>query len=497
MAKPTKMMMPLPRTALARSCAGQHFGPWAIDPKWFANAMSAIKNGTLKPRADWDDDTGDDESMDADCGYTIVKRVAVICMDGNMTKKGSSFGGCSTIATRQALRAAAADYQVDAVLLKICSPGGSVSGTSDLADDVLAVRRGTMPGMLGEAGKPKPVDAFIEDMGCSAAYWVASQCETIMANKTAIVGSIGTYCILCDDTGAQEQVGITYRVVSTGAFKGLGADGKVSAELVSDVQREVNELNAPFLAAVAAGRGKKIPDVLAVADGRAWVGENAMQIGLIDEITTCDAAIGALSIRSSTMNAEAFRQFAAEHPEAVATYIEQGKKAAVTETLAAEKARGEAVRAACPGNDTLALDLILAGKDASDATIAVKAIADAEARATAAKADAATKLAEADKKNAEALAARDKEITRLTAELGSQAAVGTAGATRAAAEKAKAGDDAKPADELSPEALAEKKYDADPKLQDEFTQAALGDKAKAKRAYVKYAINAALGRTPR
>ena len=81
-----------------------------------------------------------------------------------------------------------------------------------------------------------------------------SQAEAVWANEIAMVGSIGTYCVLQDDTKMQDAIGIKLTVVSTGAYKGLGADGKVSDQLISDVQREVNDLNERFLVAVAAGR---------------------------------------------------------------------------------------------------------------------------------------------------------------------------------------------------------------------------------------------------
>ncbi len=84
----------------------------------------------------------------------IVNGVAVICIDGQMTKRGSSFGGCSTVRVRKALREAAMDVQARAVLIHICTPGGSVEGTSDLADDITAIRNGTLAGMGGREKVP-------------------------------------------------------------------------------------------------------------------------------------------------------------------------------------------------------------------------------------------------------------------------------------------------------------------------------------------------------
>ena len=271
----------LPAEIKSRSCASQHFGAWAIESKWFRTAMAAIANGTLKPMAE----TPTEEVP----LYVVRDGVAIIPMEGQMTRGGSSFGGCSTVATRAALRDAVADRAVGSIVLAINSPGGTVAGTSDLADEVKRAR------------KSKGVYAVVSDMCCSAAYWVASQCETIFANNTAVVGSVGTYSLLEDDTGSQEKLGIKYTVVSTGEYKGLGADGAVSDKLIADVKREVNELNVPFLAAVKAGRGSKIPDVAKVADGRAHVGAQAMALGLIDFVDSFEGSLTSIVKRTQNM----------------------------------------------------------------------------------------------------------------------------------------------------------------------------------------------------
>lgn len=414
--------IPIPRNA-SKKCAEQQLGAWSIEPKWFKAAADAIRSGMWKPKADYDDDG--DEGSD---GYRVERGVAIISIDGQMTKRGSSFGGCSTVRVRQLLRQAAADFTVRAIILHIYSPGGTVAGTSDLADDVVSVR-------TGKYGQAKPVDAYIADMGCSAAYWVASQCETIYANATAIVGSIGTYTVLTDDTGASEQMGYKFFVISTGPYKGLGADGKVSDELKSDVQREVNELNQPFLAAVQSGRGKKI-DIGAVSDGRAWVGEKAKSLGLIDEIASLDAAIEAASTRSSTMTpAEQVRQIAAEHPESVASYIEQGKKAGLADGRKEYKDLLQSNVDAAGGNYELAVKATLAGHDPEAVKLAVDAKAKAEAEAK----------AREDAHKAE-IEAKQKEIDRLKFEAGGQKAIGI-----------QAKED-KPVDTSDPKAVAEAKW---------------------------------------
>lgn len=430
---PDYSLIPIPRTD--RKCAAQQLGAWSIEPKWWASAVDMVRSGLWKPKADYNDDEDESEAP----AYQVHKGVAVIAIDGQMTKRGSSFGGCSTVRVRQLLRQAAADFSVRGIVLQICSPGGTVAGTADLADDVLAVRQ-------GKFGQAKPVNAYIQDMGCSAAYWVASQCETIYANTTAIIGSIGTYTVLTDDTGAAEQFGYKYYVISTGPYKGLGADGKVSDELKADVQREVNELNAPFLSAVSLGRGKKI-DISAVSDGRAWVSEQAKSLGLIDAIVSLDTAIEATSTRSSTMTpAEQVRQIAAEHPDSVAAFIEQGKKAGLAE---GRKEIMDLLRSnteAAQGNHELANKATLAGHDPEAVKLAVDAKAKAEAEAK----------AREDAHKAE-IEAKQKEIDRLKFEAGGQKAIGTQA------------NEGKPVDTSDPKAVAEAEWSKDPKIREGFS----------------------------
>lgn len=259
------------------ACATQMFGTWAVEPKWFARAMSAVQAGHLKPKASADDAPGEGGE---EASYQMLPGgLAVIAIHGHMQKGESSFGGCSTVNARRLVRAAADDWMVKGIVMYISSPGGTAAGTMELADDVKA------------ADKKKPVYAYIEDIGASAAYWVASQTRKIFSNATAIVGSIGTYTLLCDDTAWQKEAGIRWQVVASAPYKGLGADGQVSDALVADTQREINELNAVFLASVSKGRAGKIESIEKVADGRCHVGQQALNLGLVDAVMNFDDAV--------------------------------------------------------------------------------------------------------------------------------------------------------------------------------------------------------------
>jgi signal peptide peptidase SppA len=228
--------------------------------------------------------------------------IAVISLCGPMTKATTSMSsGCSTVAVRRQVRAAAADPDVRAIMLRVDSPGGSVSGTADLAEDVR------------NAAKKKPVMGYAEDLCCSAALWVWTQCGTCIANSTAMVGSIGTYCAVADYSGMFEAAGVKVHLVSTGDYKGAGAAGvPITPDQVAEWQREVNELNAHFLSAVSRGRSMSMAEVKAIADGRVFVGQHARALGLADGIGSFDQAMADLkaSVGTTRQRAEHDDRFA-------------------------------------------------------------------------------------------------------------------------------------------------------------------------------------------
>jgi len=263
-------------------CAGQHFGVWSVEPRWFISAISAINSGQWPRRAP--EAAADRVTTRANEPFSrIGKDVALVRVVGQMQKRESSFGGTSTIRLRAALRAAVADSSIKGIMMAIDSPGGTVAGTKELADDVYAARQ------------QKPTYAYLEDMGASAAYWAASQATRVSANATAMVGSIGTVAVIEDTRGAADQLGIKVHVISTGPYKGAFWPGtEVTKEQIAYVQELVDDLNAEFLTAVSRGRGAAEKTVKGWADGRTWVGEKARSLGLVDAIEPFEAAVAAL-----------------------------------------------------------------------------------------------------------------------------------------------------------------------------------------------------------
>lgn len=215
--------------------------------------------------------------------------IAVVQVLGSLMKAESSMdSSSSTVRLRQSIRSLARDPNVKGIMLLVDSPGGTVSGTSDFADEVAA------------AAVIKPVSGYAEDLAASAAYWILSQTQEISAGKTSLVGSIGTYGVVVDYSGQAAKEGIVVHVIRAGEFKGSGVPGTpVTKEQLTEMQRIVDSLNENFLSGVSKGRGMSLAQVKKVADGRVHKAPDALKLGIVDHVESFDAAIKRLEQRIS------------------------------------------------------------------------------------------------------------------------------------------------------------------------------------------------------
>jgi len=229
------------------------------------------------------------------------KKLAIIDLRGTLMKScGSMSEGTSTVRARQAIKAAAADPSISGIILRIDSPGGTVSGTADLAAEVTKAR------------KSKPVRAFCEDLCASAAYWVASQCESISANQpTALVGSIGSLLVVSDLSKMAAKDGVEVLAFATGPLKGAGVPGtSITPEQRSYFQSLADACQVQFSAAVSSGR--KLPAASlqpgaenTLATGQVWQAQQAKSLGLIDAVELWDAFVSrfAADVQASSLAA--------------------------------------------------------------------------------------------------------------------------------------------------------------------------------------------------
>ncbi len=253
----------------------QYFGLWLVEQTWFRLMLEAYRQGLLEPQMRRDDDGNQVQGLQAG-----PNGMAILPIQGTMMKDKSSFGGCSTVQCRRLVREAVRNDTITGLMLFVDSPGGAASGTFELAHEV------------ERAAQNMPVRAHIEDVGASAAFWVAAQAQKITANPMGEVGSIGTLAMIADDSKKAEAEGVKMHVISTGEFKGSGAPGTEITERQLEAFREqVNDVNQHFQAGVRAGRGFDDEQLAAVSDGRVFIAEKAQKLGLIDGVASFEDSV--------------------------------------------------------------------------------------------------------------------------------------------------------------------------------------------------------------
>lgn len=288
----------------SQQCFNNYMGFWLLEPLWMSQTVAGIKGGLYpdqvvgartvnvfmgneKPSAALG---APSEEKREEKPYAVIEGVAILPVTGVLMKAESKFvESTSTVALRQKLRAASKDDEVAEVLLLIESPGGHVAGTMELAEEV------------ARTNAIKPVTAQINDLGASAAYWVASQASTIYANRAAEVGSIGVVAVVYDTSGKYEKEGVKVHVISTGPMKGAGTPGtEITDEILDSIQAKVDGYNKMFKGGIASNRTGL--DVDAVATGETWLAEDALGLGLIDAVSdseiTLENMVNGIQMRS-------------------------------------------------------------------------------------------------------------------------------------------------------------------------------------------------------
>jgi protease-4 len=192
---------------------------------------------------------------------------------------GTSSAGGDTIAA--ALREAGADDAVSAVVLRVDSPGGSVTASETVWREVNRLR---------EAGKP--VVASMGAVAASGGYYVSMSADAIVANPGTITGSIGVVTGKLVAHDLKERLGIGSDSVRTNPNADAWSVNKpFTDEQHAHVEAEADLFYTDFVQRVAQGRGMTVEDVDAIARGRVWTGADALERGLVDELGGLRTAI--------------------------------------------------------------------------------------------------------------------------------------------------------------------------------------------------------------
>lgn len=212
----------------------------------------------------------------------LLVDVSGVIADG----EGGLFGGmtCSPAYMKSVLRKAAEDDLVRAVVLRIDSPGGTVSASEVIAREVAAFRKKT----------GKPVFAQITGLGCSGAYYVAAPCTSIGIQPSGIAGSIGVIAVFPKYRKLADKVGLDQVVMKSGAMKDIGSGMRD----MTDDERKVLQgmIDADyhaFLNWVVANRPQigTVEQLKPIADGRIYTADQAAHHKLVDRVCFLDETL--------------------------------------------------------------------------------------------------------------------------------------------------------------------------------------------------------------
>lgn len=204
----------------------------------------------------------------------VLGNVAKIPIQGLITGDGQSYLGRDTVSSAtivEFIQEAEKNPQVKAIVLEINSPGGSAVASDEIATAVKQAQ--------------KPVIALIRETGASGAYWIASAADHIIANRMSITGSIGVLSSYLEFSGLMEEYGVGYERLVAGKYKDIGAPFMPLTEEERHIlQKKLDKIHNFFIEEIAANRRLNKVTVQELATGEFFLGVEAQQLGLIDEL---------------------------------------------------------------------------------------------------------------------------------------------------------------------------------------------------------------------
>ena len=356
---------------------------WAMQPEPF-DALAALVQRhadgvrlSAEERAEFFDP---EQTKGSEAAMQIVGDTAIIPVRGVIARYADQVNGVCQDHGRSAesmqadLLTAAADPAVARIILRIDSPGGTVAGTAETGEVIRQVSAGG-----------KWITAYVDGLAASAAYWLASQADEIVASSTtAMVGSIGVITAHVDESRALENKGYRVQVFRSVALKAPGSMGEaLSGDQMAAIQGRMQALHSVFETAVAAGRGLADADLAKVATGEVFTAARGIELGLVDRIASFADVLGTQSTPAAAAATEQEPSMALDPKKLAALAADHPTHAGLILAEAAKDGASEAgLVAAIAKADSVSKDKALA-----DASVSLKAEQDAHAVTKSALAD--------------------------------------------------------------------------------------------------------------
>ena len=222
-------------------------------------------------------------------------KVAIVVAKGEIldgTQPAGTIGGESTAAL---LRQARIDDTVKAVVMQVDSPGGSSFASEIIRQEVLE---------LQAAGKPVVVS--MSTYAASGGYWISAPADKIFASPSTITGSIGVFGMFMTFEDSLDYLGVNVDGVASTDIAGMSAMRELDPRFGQILQRNVESAYNQFITMVGENRDMTPEAVDKIAQGRAWIGSQALELGLVDELGDLDDAIASAAEMAELDNYETF-----------------------------------------------------------------------------------------------------------------------------------------------------------------------------------------------
>ncbi|MGP1924290.1 MAG: signal peptide peptidase SppA [Arsenophonus sp. NEOnobi-MAG3] len=203
----------------------------------------------------------------------IIAKGAII--DGQ--QKPGMVGSETTVAQIRKVRL---NPDIKAIILRINSPGGSVTASEAIRNELVAARDAN-----------KPIVVSMGGMAASGGYWISTPANYIFASPTTLTGSIGIFGVINTFERSLDTIGVHTDGVSTTPLADISATKGINKQFSDLMQITIENGYQTFLKYVAQARNKTLAEIDKIAQGRVWIGSDALQNGLVDKLGDFDDAV--------------------------------------------------------------------------------------------------------------------------------------------------------------------------------------------------------------